>query len=208
VANYIVDITVALKGSEKITRFNKQLQTTSKQIQAVNDLVKVQEALVGGLVKSFDNLSSNLAKAKSNFNAVASGTRLQEKAARQLIKAEKELNGELQQRDRLLSRLRGTGKMNLPGTGVGSDPVAKSIARRRRKLIYENISSTSKDRLEGLFNQVKGRLNSFFYSEDGFASNGADSDNNFEVRFVKDVLPISETAFNVFTVEIEIEEQI
>tara|TARA_Y100000114_G_scaffold153012_1_gene172237 strand:+ start:2489 stop:2905 length:417 start_codon:yes stop_codon:yes gene_type:complete len=80
--------------------------------------------------------------------------------------------------------------------------------RRRRKLIYENISSTSKDRLEGLFNQVKGRLNSFFYSEDGFASNGADSDNNFEVRFVKDVLPISETAFNVFTVEIEIEEQI
>jgi len=135
VANYIVDITVALKGSEKITRFNKQLQTTSKQIQAVNDLVKVQEALVGGLVKSFDNLSSNLAQAKSNFNAVASGTRLQEKAARQLIKAEKELNGELQQRDRLLSRLRGTGKMNLPGTGVGSDPVAKSIARRRRKLM-------------------------------------------------------------------------
>ena len=55
-ANYIVDIAVAFKGSEKITRFNKQLETTSKQIRAVNDLVKVQEALVGGLVKSFDNL--------------------------------------------------------------------------------------------------------------------------------------------------------
>ena len=134
-ANYIVDITVALKGSEKVTRFNKQLETTSKQIRAVNDLVKVQEALVGGLVKSFDNLSSNLAKAKSNFNAAASSTRLQEKAARQLIKAEKELNGELQQRDRLLNRLRGTGKMNLPGTGVGRDPVASSIERRRRKLM-------------------------------------------------------------------------
>ena len=134
-ANYIVDITVALKGSEKVTRFNKQLETTSRQIQAVNELVKVQEALVGGLVKSFDNLSSNLALAKSSFNAVASGTRLQEKAARQLIKAEKELNGELEQRDRLLSRLRGTGKMNLPGTGVGRDPVASSIERRRRKLM-------------------------------------------------------------------------
>ena len=54
-ANYIVDITVALKGSEIVTRFNKQLETTSRQIQAVNELVKVQEALVGGLVKSFEN---------------------------------------------------------------------------------------------------------------------------------------------------------
>ena len=134
-ANYIVDITVALKGSEKVTKFNKQLETTSKQIQAVNELVKVQEALVGGLVKSFDNLSSNLAKAKSNFNAVASGTRLQEKAARQLIRAEKDLNKEYRERDTLLQRLRGTGAMPLPGSGVGSDPVAKSIARRRRKLM-------------------------------------------------------------------------
>jgi len=134
VANYIVDITVALKGSEKITRFNKQLQTSSRQIQAVNELVKVQEALVGALVKSFDNLSGNLALAKRNFDAVASGTRMQEKAARQLIKAEKDLNRELEQRDRLLNRLRGTGKMPLPGSGVGSDPVSKSIARRRRKL--------------------------------------------------------------------------
>ena len=134
-ANYIVDITVALKGSEKVTRFNKQLETTSRQIQAVNELVKVQEALVGGLVKSFDNLSSNLALAKSSFNAAASGTRLQEKAARQLIKAEKELNKEYRERNALLQRLRGTGAMPLPGSGVGSDPVAKSIARRRRKLM-------------------------------------------------------------------------
>ena len=134
-ANYIVDITVALKGSEKVTRFNKQLETTSRQIQAVNELVKVQEALVGGLVKSFDNLSSNLALAKSSFNAAASGTRLQEKAARQLIKAEKELNKEYRERNALLQRLRGTGAMPLPGSGVGSDPVAKSIARRRRKLL-------------------------------------------------------------------------
>ena len=133
-ANYIVDITVALKGSEKITRFNKQLETTSKQIQAVNDLVAVQEKSVGALVKSFNNLSSNLAQAKNNFNAVASGTRLQEKAARQLIVAEKQLNKEYRERNTLLQRLRGTGAMNLPGTGVGRDPVASSIQRRGRKL--------------------------------------------------------------------------
>lgn len=133
-ANYTVDIGIAIKGSEKITRFNKQLETTSKQIKAVNELVKVQETSVGALVKSFDNLNKSLGQAKNNFNAVASGTRLQEKAARQLIRAEKDLNKEYQQRDVLLQRLRGTGAMNLPGTGVGRDPVASSIQRRRRKL--------------------------------------------------------------------------
>ena len=80
--------------------------------------------------------------------------------------------------------------------------------RRRRKFVYENISSANKTKLENLFNQVKGRLTSFYYSEDDFNNSGADSSKNFEVRFVKDVLPVSETAYNVFSVEIEIEEQI
>ena len=133
-ANYTVDIGIAIKGSEKITRFNKQLETTSKQLKAVNELVRGQETSVGALVKSFDNLNKSLGQAKNNFNAVASGTRLQEKAARQLIRAEKDLNKEYQQREVLLQRLRGTGAMNLPGTGVGRDPVASSIQRRRRKL--------------------------------------------------------------------------
>ena len=116
-ANYIVDITVALKGSEKVTRFNKQLETTSTRIRAINDLVKVQEASVGALVKSFDNLSGNLAKARRNFDAVASGTRLQKQAARELIAAEKELNKELKERERVLQSITLTGQRSslMPG---------------------------------------------------------------------------------------------
>ena len=143
-ANYIVDITVALKGSEKITRFNKQLETTSKQIKAVNELVKVQESSVGALVKSFDNLSSNLALAKSNFNAVASSTKLQKKAARELIAAEKELNKELKEREKLLQSITLTGQRSslMPGrsrTLLGQSVTPKGGASgRSRQILREN----------------------------------------------------------------------
>lgn len=75
-------------------------------------------------------------------------------------------------------------------------------SRRQRKLVYENISETNKDKLVALFDLVKGQKNSFFYSEDGFSTNG------FEVRFVNNKLPVSETAYNVYRVEINIEEQL
>ena len=134
-ANYNIDIGVVIKGNEKLTKFNSTLRKTTLQVEQLNKFLKVFQQGGDGLVRSFDSLNSVLATAKANFNAVASGTRLQEKAARQLILAEKELNREYQQRNALLQRLRGTGPMNLPGTGVGRDPVASSIQRRRRKLL-------------------------------------------------------------------------
>ena len=132
-ANYNVDIAVVIKGNEKINKFNESLKKTTLQVKQLNDFLKAFQQGGNGLVKSFNNLNGVLAAAKTNFNAVASGTKLQEKAARQLIAAEKELNKELKQREGLLRRL-STAPMPLPGSGVGSDPVAKSIRRRRRKL--------------------------------------------------------------------------
>ena len=75
-------------------------------------------------------------------------------------------------------------------------------SRRQRKLVYENISEANKNKLVALFDLVKGQKTSFFYSEDGFSTNG------FEVRFVNNKLPVSETAYNVYRVEINIEEQL
>ena len=132
-ANYNIDIGVVIKGNEKITRFNENLKKTSLQVKQLNDFLKVFQQGGNGLVKSFNTLNQTLSTAKANFNAVASGTKLQEKAARQLIVAEKELNKEIKQRERLLQRI-STKPLPLPGSGVGSDPVAKSIRRRRRKL--------------------------------------------------------------------------
>tara|TARA_Y100000114_G_scaffold76975_1_gene70706 strand:+ start:2415 stop:5057 length:2643 start_codon:yes stop_codon:yes gene_type:complete len=135
VADYSVDIAVALKGAKKLTDFNKTVDNTTKNIKALNHNLKTTSKDQKLVIKSFDNLNKVLSTAKSNFNSVASGTKLQTKAARQLIAAEKQLNREYNQRENLLNRLRGTGPMPLPGTGVGRDPVASSIERRRRKLM-------------------------------------------------------------------------
>tara|TARA_R110001583_G_scaffold52513_2_gene163019 strand:- start:528 stop:926 length:399 start_codon:yes stop_codon:yes gene_type:complete len=75
-------------------------------------------------------------------------------------------------------------------------------SRRSRKLVYENISEGNKNKLLALFDLVKGQKTSFFYSEDGFDSDG------FEVRFIGNKLSVSETAYNVYRVGIDIEEQL
>jgi hypothetical protein len=136
VANYNVDIAVALKGAKQLTSFNREVKATSTSIDAFAKQLKSAAKDQNILVKNLDNLNLALTNAKKNFNAVASGTSLQEKAARQLVLAEKQLNKEYQQREKLLNNLRTSfTPMPLPGSGVGSDPVAKSIARRRRKLM-------------------------------------------------------------------------
>ena len=132
-ANYNVDIAVVIKGNEKLTKFKNTTKALSIEIQQVNKALKVLQLGGNGAVRSFNSLNNVLADARANFNAVASGTKLQEKAARQLIVAQKELNKELKQREVLLQRL-SIAPLPLPGSGVGSDPVAKSIARRQRKL--------------------------------------------------------------------------
>jgi len=133
VANYNIDIVAQIKGNEKLTKFNERLKGTAFEVRQLNKFLKEFQQGGNGLVRSFNSLNQVLSNAKANFNAVASGTKLQEKAARQLIVAEKELNKELKQREALLQRL-SVAPLPLPGSGVGSDPVAKSIARRRRKL--------------------------------------------------------------------------
>ena len=133
-ANYNIDIGVVIKGNEKLTKFNESLKKTTVQVKQLNDFLKVFQQSGDGLVRSFNSLNSVLATTKKNFNEVASGTRLQEKAARQLILAEKELNREYQQRDALLQRLRGTGPLPLPGTGIGRDPIESSRRRKQRRL--------------------------------------------------------------------------
>ena len=134
-ANYTIDILAQIKGNEKLTRFSNTLKATSLEVKQLNKFLKEFQQGGNGLVKSFDTLNNILTHAKANFNAVASGTKLQEKAARELVLAEKQLNKEYKQREKLLNSLRASyTPMPLPGSGVGSDPVAKSIRRRRRKL--------------------------------------------------------------------------
>ena len=92
------------------------------------------------VVRSFNSLSGSLAKARRNFDAVASGTRLQKQAARELIAAEKELNKELKERERVLQSITLTGQRSslMPGrsrTLLGQSVTPKGGASGRSRQI-------------------------------------------------------------------------
>ena len=75
-----------------------------------------------------------------------------------------------------------------------------STSRVARKLTYENLSESNKNRLVALFDYAKGQLNDFQYSDDG--------DTWYTVRLTTNKLPLSESAYNSYVVDIEIEEQL
>ena len=135
-ANYNVDIAVALKGAKKLTAFNKEVRTTELQVKGLNQSLKNAAKDQNLLVKSFQNLNTVLLSAKANFNAVASGTFKQITAAKQLIAAERELNKEISLRNQLL-----IGGKSAQGIGLAVDPVLKSIQRNQKK--RKPIQSTS-----------------------------------------------------------------
>ena len=116
-ANYTVDILVALKGAQKLTAFNKQLKETEEISKVVNKNTQLLAKDNELVIRSFNNLNKALKDATANFNAAASGTSIQKKAARELILAEKDLNKELKERERLLQSITLTGQRSslMPG---------------------------------------------------------------------------------------------
>ena len=140
-ANYNVDIAVALKGAKKLTAFNKDVRTTQLQVEGLNKTLKNIAKDQNLFIKSFENLNTVLSTAKNSFNAVASGTLMQKKAARELVVAERNLNKEYQQRERLLESIRrnqsGFAQFSRGASQVSSPTVfdtatQKSIDRNRR----------------------------------------------------------------------------
>ncbi len=120
-ANYNVDIAVALKGAKQLTSFNREVKATSTSIDAFAKQLKSAAKDQTLLVKNFDNLNLALANAKKNFNEAAVGTSLQKKAAKELVAAQKDLNRELAIGNGLLK------------AGTKISPVDKAIARNQRR---------------------------------------------------------------------------
>ena len=91
-ANYNVDIAVALKGAQKLTAFNKDVRTTQLQVEGLNKSLKNTAKDQNLLVKSVNNVNAALAASKANLNEVALGTNLASKAAKEYLTALKNTN--------------------------------------------------------------------------------------------------------------------
>ena len=122
-ANYTVDILVALKGAQKLQAFNKQIKETEEISKVVNKNMQLLAKDNELVVKSFNTLSKAVGEAKKNFNDAAVGTSVQRKAAKDLVVAQRELNKELIIGNKLLNQFGNIGK--------GISPIEKSIRRNQ-----------------------------------------------------------------------------
>lgn len=104
-ADYSVDIAVAVKGSQQLKKLRSEISNTSRELTTLNKLANKQSKT---LPNSFLTLNKVLKQAKLNFDKAAIGTKGYLTSAKQLVEVERRYNRQLVQRKMLLKDLRGT----------------------------------------------------------------------------------------------------
>jgi len=104
VANYNVDIAIALKNSNKLVQLRKELKAATDNIREFNKEAGKQNKVA---VSTFSKLNKQLSRANSLLDKAAIGTSSFTRAAKALVNVEKERNLQLKQREKLLDDLRG-----------------------------------------------------------------------------------------------------
>ena len=102
-ADYSVDIAVAVKGSQQLKKLRTEISNTSKELTVLNKLANKQSKT---LPNSFQTLNKLVKQVKNNFDRAAIGTKRYNDAAKQLVDVEAKYNNELRKREKLLNRLR------------------------------------------------------------------------------------------------------
>lgn len=103
-ANYEVDIAIALKNSNKLVQLRKELKAATDNIREFNKEAGKQNKVA---VSTFSKLNKQLSRANSLLDKAAIGTSSFTRAAKALVNVEKERNFQLKQREKLLDDLRG-----------------------------------------------------------------------------------------------------
>ena len=107
-ANYNVDIGVKVKAGQ-LTNFNRVLDKTNDRIDAVNKNIQRFASLspkhIKPVTQSFNDLTMMVNKANAAFNKSTLGTPQAADAARNLIKANEQLNIGLEKRAKLLQQV-------------------------------------------------------------------------------------------------------
>ena len=123
-ANYNVDIAIALKNSNKLMQLRKELKSATENQIRFNKAAKEANGIA---VVTFNKLNKVLSRARSNLDKAALGTASFRRSAKALVNVEKEHNKQLIEKEKLLNKLR-----------IQADP--NFIVREQRKLqIQENI---------------------------------------------------------------------
>ena len=121
-ADYGVNIAVAVKNSQAITQLSGKIKETAKGIQEIesrfNSLTGVMGNVLPGSIKNFNKALSDAA---NNLNDAALGSEKAADAARDYVAAQNELNAALKQQNDLLRQARLAGSQ-VSATPFGPEP--------------------------------------------------------------------------------------
>ena len=135
-ANYNVDISVAIRNTNKLTAFNKQLDKTAETARrARQGLSEISQTAKSNLA-SLSNLSNTLREAQRAFNKTVLGTKASVLAARDLASAERMVNKELKERTALMNKFR----------FQGGGSAFKSFSQKADKIPSPNVLTVSQQK--------------------------------------------------------------
>ena len=145
-ANYNVDISIAIKNTNKLTAFNKQLDKTAEIArQARKDLEEIGQTAKTNIA-TLNNLSTALSKAQSQFRDTVLGTKASVLAARDLATAERMVNKELKERTALMNKFR----------FQGGGSAFKSFSQRADQITSPNVLTNAQQKSIDRHNRRRG----------------------------------------------------
>jgi len=111
VADYGVNIAVAVKNSQAVTQLSNKIKETGLKVNQLNNLIENFADITGTtVVNSVKNFNKALSDASSNLNNAALGTKAATEAARNYVKAQNEANAALKEQQNLLRAARLAGE--------------------------------------------------------------------------------------------------
>ena len=122
-ANYNIDLLLTIKNSNKLKQLNKDFQKTNEEQKRVRQGLKEMDKGYKKFFPSLNKIVGLQTKAQEMFNKTALGTRANTMAAKDLVAAQRLLNHELAQRNKLLKEVRG---------GAFESGIVQNVARSRR----------------------------------------------------------------------------
>jgi len=118
VANYDVNIAIALKNSNKLIALRKELRGATKEITEFNKQAREQNKVLPVSINSFNK---QLVRARGLLDRAAVGTASFNRAAKALVNVEKEHNNQLMAKEKLLNKLRLRQTLKAGGTVSAAD---------------------------------------------------------------------------------------
>ena len=155
-ANYNVDIAVALKGAKELQRLRKDINAITQEVNGFN---KEIEKRTNKFPKTINNLSTSVNKARAALNDAAVDTDTFSNALKTVVKVEEEFNKELKKKDRALQIQRVAQKQGITFQKA-KILLTKQEAEAEAKLAAQKAKTEAAERRKRMNQKIGGAISS------------------------------------------------